>query len=132
MCDSKRVRTGALRYEKIEPQGFVAGHNMSASAHVAVRISYVHAGIEVLHFAQFLEIHWVFMIWEDLVNFILQMLIAGRIEQQMVEDGGQCRLDGICTCDNGECAIREDVRNRGPPPFRLFIADLGYKFECDR
>jgi len=105
---------------------------MSASAQVATRISYVHAGIEVLHFAQFLEIHLVFGVWEGLVNFILQMLIAGRIEQQMVKNGGQCRLDGICTCDDGKCAIREDVRDRGPPPFRLFITDLGYLSECDR
>lgn len=126
MCELKKVRTGAIRYEKIEPQGFVARHKMSASARVAARISYVHAGIKVLHFAQLVEIHRVFGVREGLVNFILQVLVAGRIEQQVVKDSGQCRLDGICTCDDGERAIREDVRDSGRSPFQPGIIDLGH------
>jgi hypothetical protein len=131
MWIQKRVRTGAIRYEKIEPQGFVAGNEMSASAQAAVRISYVHAGIKVLHFVQLLEIHRVIGVREDLVNFILEVLIAGRIEQQVVENGGQCRLDGIRACDDGEGAIGEDVRDRGlcrsKPPSSIWDV-----FECDQ
>jgi hypothetical protein len=126
MCDLKRVRTGAIRYEKIEPQRFVAGNGVSASARVALRISYVHASIKVLHFVQPFEIHRVIGVREALVNFILQMLVARRIEQQVVKDSGQCRLDGICTCDDGECAIGEDVRDGGLPPFQPAIIDLGH------
>jgi len=53
---------------------------MSASAQTVVSISYVHAGIEVVNFAQLLEIHRVFRMWEDLVDFTLQVLITGWIE----------------------------------------------------
>lgn len=75
----KRVRTSAILYEKIGPQGFVAGHNMSASTRAAVRVSYVHAGIKIVHFSQLLEIHRVFGVRERPVNFMLEVLIAGRI-----------------------------------------------------
>jgi len=121
----ERVRTGARQDRKIEPQGFVAGYTMSASAQTVASISYVHAGIEVFDFTQLLEIHRVFGMWEDLVDFTLQVLITGWIEEQVVKNGGQSCLDCISACDNGEGAIGEDICNRGSPPFRLFIIDLG-------
>ena len=56
------------------------GTEKSASARAAVRISYVHAGIEVLHFAQLPKVHRVFEVWKGLINFILQALIVGRVK----------------------------------------------------
>ena len=85
---SKVVSTGAPRDEQIEPQSFVAGGEMSASALTAMRISYVHAGIEVLHFVELPEIHRIIGIWEGLVHFILQVLITGGVEQQVVKNSG--------------------------------------------
>lgn len=127
MCGLKRVRIDAIWHNnKIEPQGFVARGEMSASVRTAVRISYVHAGIEVLHLRQLLEIHRVFGVWEGLVNFILQALIAGGIKQQVVKSGGQRRLDRICTCNDGEGAIGKDIRDGGPLPFRTAIVNLGH------
>ena len=99
---------------------------MSASAQIVVSISYVHAGIEVFDFSQFLEIHRVFGMWEDLVDFTLQMLITGWIEEQVVKNGGQRCLDRISARDDGEGAVGEDICNRRPLPFRLPIIDLGY------
>ena len=122
----ERVRTGAIRHREIEPQGFVARYQMSASAQVAVSISYVHAGTKVLHFAQLLEVHRVLGVREDLVHFILQVLIADWIEQQVVEDGGQCGLDRVSACNDGKCAIGEHIRDRGPVPFLLAIITLGH------
>ena len=76
----KWVRTGAGQDRKIKPQGFVAGYKMSASAQTVARISYVHAGIEVSHFAQLVEIHRILGMWENLVDFGLQMLITAWVE----------------------------------------------------
>jgi hypothetical protein len=82
MCEIKGVRTGASKQlEEIEPQGFVAGEEMSASAVTAMRVSYVHACIQVLHFAQRIEIHRIIGSGEHLVHFILKALIAGWVEQ---------------------------------------------------
>jgi len=98
---------------------------MSASAQTVARISYVHAGIEVSHFGQLLEIHRVLGMREDLVHFTLELLIAGWIEQQVVKSGGQRCFDRISACDDSEGAIGEDICDRGPFPFRLAIIDLG-------
>jgi len=122
----KRVRAGARRNRKIEPQGFVAGYSVSASAQIVVRISYVHAGTKVFHFAKLLEVHRVFWMWEGLVDFTLQVLITSCIAKQVVKYGGQRCLDRIGACDDGEGAIGEDIRNGGPLPFRLAIIDLGH------
>jgi len=122
----ERVRAGARLDGKIEPQGFVARYTMSASAQTVASISYVHAGIEVFDFGQLLEIHRVFRMWEDLVDLALQVLITGWVEQQVVENGGQGRLDRISACDDGEGAIGEDICDRRPLPFRLAIIDLGH------
>ena len=122
----KQVRTGAVRHEGIEPQGFVAGYEMSASAQIAVRISYVHAGIEVFHSTQLLEIHRIFGVWEGLVNLALQVLVAGWVEQQMVENSGQCRLDGIGARNDGKGTIGKDICDSGFLPFQLAIIGLGH------
>jgi len=68
-------------------------------------MSYVHAGVKVLHFAELVEIHWIFGVWKNPVNFALEVLITSRIEQEVVKSGGQCRLDGICAGNDGEGAI---------------------------
>lgn len=122
----ERVRTGAIRYKEIEPQGFVAGCETSASAQAAVRISYVHACIEILHFLQLLKIHWVFGVRKDLVNFILEVLIAGWIEEQVVKDGSQCGLDRISACDDGEGTIGEDIRHGRPLSSQIATITLGH------
>jgi len=121
----ERVKTGARPDRKIEPQGFVAGYAMSASAQT-VRIRYVHASVKVFHFTQLLEIHRVFGMWEDLVDFTLQVSITGWIEEQVVKNGGQSCLDRTSACDNGEGAIEEGICNRRAPPFRPLIIDLGH------
>jgi hypothetical protein len=97
---------------------------MSASAVVAIRVSYVHAGIQVLHFPQLIEIHRIIGTREDLVHFVLKALIGGRIEEKMVKSGCQRRLDGIRTSDNSEGAIGEDVRDRGTLSFQTAAINL--------
>lgn len=61
---------------------------MSASGLVAMRVSYVHAGLEVFHVTQFLEVHRIVGVWEDLVHFVLEMLVTGRIGEEVIKDGG--------------------------------------------
>lgn len=97
---------------------------MSASAVAAMRVSYVHAGIQVLHFAQLIEIHRIIGSREELVHFILEALIGGRIEQEMIENCGQRRLDCVRASDDSEGAIGEDVWNRGTLSFRAAIIKL--------
>ena len=97
---------------------------MSASAVVAMRVSYVHAGIQVLHFAQLIEIHRIIGRREDLIHFTLEVLIAGRVEQEVVKNGGERRLDGIRAGNDGEGAIREDVCDRGAVSSQAVIINL--------
>ena len=85
---SKGVSAGASRYEEIEPESFVTGEEMSASALTAMRVSYVHAGIKVLHFSELAEVHRIIGTREDAVYFILQVLIASRVEEEMTKYGG--------------------------------------------
>jgi hypothetical protein len=121
---SKEVSTGAFHYEKIEPQSFVARNEMSASGWVAIRVSYVHAGIKILHLAQLLEIHRIIGTWEDLVHFSLQALIAGWLEQQVIKHRGQCRLDRIRASHDGEGAIGKDICDGGALSFQPALIDL--------
>ena len=86
---------------------------MSASAVTAIRVSYVHAGIQVLHFLQLIEIHRIIGSREDLVHLVLEALIGRGIEEEMIENGGQRGLDGIRASNNSKGAIREDVGDRG-------------------
>lgn len=97
---------------------------MSASAVTAMRVSYVHAGIQVLHFAQFIEIHRIIGTREDLVHFILEVLIGGRVEQEVVKNSSQGRLYRVRASDDGEGAIGENICDRGTLSFQAVIINL--------